>query len=383
MKIMYIASMFHTNQAPVMKGWADAGDQALFVCHTKGITENHTYCKPLVLGFAGIFNVINFIYKKYQKKFNPYTSFPEAFEGKYGFPSPSKFIKVMRKFQPELVILRDRSAYSVTCYLVCQVFKIPCVLYNQTPYYEANPLKKDILHRIAYKLSPEVRMTPVFGSQTNTYINGKSYYVPFVIETVTAPSERIYFNGDQINILSVGKFEERKNHILLLKVILKLSEFYPIKLTLVGEVSTEHHRNYLKKVNQYIKKYKLENIVSIVENVPPYNMATYYKSADLFILPSTKEYASFSQMEAMAHSVPAIVSETNGTACYIQEGYNGFLFHDNDLEDLLIKIEKVIKNKEILLEMGTNAYNRIKDCYSFETYKNNIEKLYKECIRER
>lgn len=378
MKIMYIAFMFHTNQVPIMRGWIKSGHKVTFVSETKGNTEDHSVCTPVVLGYSGVFNVINKVYKKLTAKKNQYSSFPEAFEGHYAFPSFFKLIRLYKNEQPDLLILRDRSVYTVWCYLAAQVLHIPSILYNQTPLYEQTFPKMDILHKLMRKMSPRIRMTPVYGSEDAIYKDKNAYYVPFVIDSQIAPEQREYFRGDKINILCVAKYEERKNQIMLLDVINELRTQYDLKMILVGEVSTEHHKQYFELVDQYITDHHMQDIVTLYCNYPPEKMGDHYRNADIFILPSTKEFASVSQLEAMSYSIPVIVSDTNGTACYVENGVNGYTFEDNNRDDLKKQIEKLIENREILRKMGQNSYNKVVKEYSFACYEQSIRELYEK-----
>ena len=375
MKIIYIASMFHTNQVPIMKGWITEGDIPLFICHTRGKTENHTYTKPLVLGFSPLFRMANWIHKRYLAIFNPYTSFPEAFEGKYGFPSFLKFIIILKKFSPDLVIIRDRSVYSIFCYLACKICNKKSILYNQTPYWNTENKKNDLFHRMVYKLTPQIRMTPVLGRPNEGKVDPDTYYIPFVIDTKVSYTEREYFKDNRINILCVGKYEERKNQLMLLELIQKLSNSHKIHLTLVGEVSTLHHETYYEEVMSFIEENKMKSIVTCYKNCNPSDMDLFYQEADLFILPSTKEFASFSQIEAMAFSIPVIVSDLNGTACYVTAGETGELFDDNNKQSLLEKMEMFLERAEVIPEMGKKAHEKIKNEYNFAGYKSAVRSV--------
>lgn len=375
MKVIYIASMYHTNQVPIIRGWIKEGDSPLFICHTKGITENHADVAPLVLGFSSVFKVANWIHKRYLSVFDPYTSFPEAFEGKFGFPSFTKFKKILKDFSPDLVIIRDRSIYSILCYLACRICKKKAILYNQTPYWNTESRKNDLFHMLVYKLTPQIRMTPVLGNPKVGTVDGNSYYIPFVIDTKLSFAKREYFKNARVNILCVGKYEERKNQLMLLNIIKKLSEKYSVYLTLVGEVSTLHHKTYFDKVASFINENEMQNIVKCYKNCEPSEMDSFYSDADLFVLPSTKEFASFSQMEAMAFSIPAIVSNLNGTACYILPGETGELFLDNNEQSLMEKIEFFLMNQDKIPEMGKRGYEQIRDEYSFARYKQSIVSL--------
>ncbi len=373
MRVMYFAYMFHTNQVPIMKGWLEEGDDALFVCYTKGKTENHQYGKPYILGYSKVFHFINTFYEVLNPK-NKFSSFPEAFSGKFGFPSYRKTKRLLKEWKPEIVIIRDRYLYSIVVYLVCRSCKIPTILYNQNPYCP-EVIKHDVLHKMIYKLSPKVRMTPVYGDRIGENHNPNSFYVPFVIDSHVEPKQKKYFKDDKINILCIGKYEERKNQLMLLKIFKRIYQKYNLTLTLAGEVSTEYHRVFYKKITDYIEKNELQQSVTCYQNYPPQEMNKLYEDADVFILPSTGEFASVSQLEAMSYSLPAIISDTNGTSCYIHEGENGYIFLDNNEEDLEYKMRLLLGARENILRMGKRSSELVQSEHSFATYKEQILKM--------
>ena len=51
----------------------------------------------------------------------------------YLFPPFLKLRKLICDFRPDVVILRERSAYSMAAYLICRKKGYPCILYNQNP----------------------------------------------------------------------------------------------------------------------------------------------------------------------------------------------------------------------------------------------------------
>lgn len=378
MNIIYIAPMFHTNQVPIVKGWLEEGHQVDFICQYKGKTENHAYLTPYVLGYSGLFRFFNAIYKKLHKSARRLSAYPEAFQDKCGFPSIGKLFLFFKKRKPDIVILRERSVYSIVSYLVCRMQKIPCILYNQTPLWDNEPPRNDLAHRLVKALTPSVRMTPVYGNPATGYLDEHAVYIPFVIEPQRSPDQRQPFPFGQIRLLCVGKFEERKHQLMLLSLLVRLLPKYSLHLTLVGEASTPYHKQYLKKVQNYITEHRLEEQVSIHVNRKPEEMAYFYKNADLFILPSTGEFASVSQLEAMSYSIPVIVSDTNGTSCYVEEGQNGCLFRDKDSDDLEKKLRLLLSDKDALLRMGECSYRLVTEKYSFLRYRKQIETLLKK-----
>lgn len=378
MNIVYIAPMFHTNQVPIVKGWIEHGDQVSFICQYKGKTENHDYCTPIILGYSRLFLLINAIYKRLCGKKKSLSAYPEAFQDKCGFPPIFKLAKVLKKEHADLVVLRERSVYCIFACLVCRLHKIKCILYNQTPLWDNQPPRNDLSHRIIKKLTPTVRMTPVLGDPATGYYDPQAAYIPFVIDPHLAPSQKSFFVQNRIHILCVGKYEERKHQLMLLKIMTHLLPEYPIFLTLVGEASTPHHKNYLQKINTYITEHHLAPHVAVHVNCRPDTMGTFYRSADLFVLPSTGEFASVSQLEAMSYSLPVIVSDTNGTSCYVENGKNGYLFHDKDQSDLEAKIMEIIRDTNRLKQMGVRSYELVQTQYGFSNYRDKLIQLIYE-----
>ena len=55
---------------------------------------------------------------------------------------------------------------------------------------------------------------------------------------------------NRVNIISVGKFVPRKNHLLLIQALMNLEIKVNYKLTIVGECSTNQNIAYLNKVKR-------------------------------------------------------------------------------------------------------------------------------------
>ena len=378
MRVAYVAPRFHTNQIPVVKGWLETGNEVLFISQYTGKSEDYSVCEPTVLGYSNLFHVIDKLYRIINKNKIAHSSNPENFKMHYGFPPVFKLAGVLKTFQPDVAILRERSIYNIFVYAVCKIKKIPCILYNQTPLYDYEAPKTDILHRIVRSLTPSKRMTPVMGNPSTGYLDADAVYIPFVMEPQVSPQEKQHFADGKIHVLCVAKFETRKNILMLIDVVKQLKEKYDLHLTVAGEVSTGHHKEYYQKVQEYIEQEKLEEVVSLVTNISRDEVFDLYKQTDLFVLPSTGEFASVSQLEAMACSLPVICSDTNGTRCYVEPDVNGQWFKDKNADDLLFKLEMMIRDKQKLLFMGEESYRLVCEKYQFDQYKERILNILNE-----
>ncbi len=378
MRVLYVAPRYHTNQIPMMKGWVDRGHQVMFISQFAGTSEDYTVISPVILGYSRVFEVFIYFYrflfcrkeKNNTKEFNLRT--------KVGFPPLGKARKYIREFHPDLVIVRERSVYNIPFTQICKKKKIPCILYNQSPLWDRPERDKTWKKRFLLSFLPEVRMTPVFGKKEpgNTRMPG-AFYVPFIIEPYLPPKKKPYFLDNRINLLCVGRYEERKNLFLLVDVFQDLVQKYHIQLTIIGEVADKGQKEYYRKLEQTVKENHLEDRIVLLRNLCRDQVFEEYRKADLFILPSTKERASISQLEAMSCSLPVICSDTNGSACYIEDKENGYLFRDNDRQDLMEKIEEIVSDKRKLLVMGRKSHELVQTKYQFPQYYERLTDMIK------
>ena len=72
---------------------------------------------------------------------------------------------------------------------------------------------------------------------------------------------------------------------------------------------------------------------------------------------------------------PVICADKNGTACYVEEGVNGYLFRDNDMQSLKERISGLLGEPDKIKTMGRESYRLVLEKYQFEQYYQNIQKL--------
>ena len=379
MRFLYVAPRYHTNQMDIMKGLIEHGHEVCFISHYTAIIEDYSYVKPIVLGYSLLYRLIDFLYVKviHRKE-------PEAilFKIQHGFPPILKLRKLIKTFQPDVVILREKSVYSMVAYLLCKRRGYPCILYNQNPLW-SEPVKTDLAHRIVGRLSPRLRMTPVIGiKKQGTSVKETDFFVPFIAEPQKAPHERTYFDNDSIHILCIGKYESRKHHLMLLEIVEKLHEKYPLHLTLIGEATTDFQKEYHEKVEAYVREHRMERFVTVKTNVPRKEMDAEYTMADIYVIPSTREMASVSQLEAMSYSLPVICSDANGTACYVEDGITGYLFKDCNQTDLQEKLDKLLSDREGICKSGAAGYRALAEKYNFDNYFNTVMQMREKILQE-
>ncbi|MDE7016261.1 MAG: glycosyltransferase family 4 protein [Lachnospiraceae bacterium] len=374
MKVLYMSHRYHTNQTTIMKGWKENGHEIRFLSQYAGKVEDYTYVKPIVVGYSKLFQAFDYIYIHFLKRKDPAAIDMKL---KCGVPPLFKLAKYIREFAPDVAILRERSIYTIVMNAVCKHYHIPTILYNLSPVWE-EPKKRDLAHKIVWKLTPKYRMTPtnlVGIDFTGLVKDENGYWAPFLMEPQLPPEEKTYFANGRVNIFCIGKYQERKNHQMMIEAMEELLPKYDLHLTIAGEVSNHFHEEYFRNVSEYVKSHHLEDRVTFYKNLNRSAISEEYKKADVYVVPSTGEPASITVIEAMAFSVPAISGSDNGTASYIDFGKTGYVFRDNDKEDLKDKLEKIVCDRENLVQMGAAGYRHVQENFQFRNYYAQIEAI--------
>ncbi len=127
--------------------------------------------------------------------------------------------------------------------------------------------------------------------------------------------------SDATLLLTVGRLVRQKNHSLMLDGLAAIKEHYPkIMLCIVGEGGN------LQELKGQAARLGIASNVRFIghqDNVHPY-----YEAADVYISTSLVEGMSNTQLEALAHGLPIITTETGGVKELVEEGRNGFMIKE-------------------------------------------------------
>lgn len=176
-------------------------------------------------------------------------------------------------------------------------------------------------------------------------------------------------NLGMVGIIGVAKNQKRA--VKLLKNIVDDISKRKVHLDFYGGTSGEAYLNELKKE---ISNNDLNEFVTFHGFVDDKNEI--YGNIDILLMCSPNEAFGRVTIEAMAYGIPVIGYDSAGTAELIENGRNGFLYDDREI-DLEESVKALLSNEELYDILSKGARNSAQ-LYSVERYGASIFKLINE-----
>lgn len=199
-------------------------------------------------------------------------------------------------------------------------------------------------------------------------INLDEYDIPYSKEDC---KKKMGLNAKNVILFVGGLYYLKGPHILLNAILKVIKKHKDTIFVFVGSGNIEEYRRLSEKlcIENYVK------FTGYVDKEKP----LYYKSADVFVLPSYEEMFPMVLLEASACGLPIIASELETLKCIIEDEHNGFFTKRGDENDFAEKIIYLLDHEEIGNVIGMNALAKVKN-YSWDRISLETEKNYKLAI---
>lgn len=201
----------------------------------------------------------------------------------------------------------------------------------------------------------------VVTANSNIALESMKKYVPesklkLVPNPVHIPDFESISNPEKSKvILNVARLTAHKRQSLLLDAVSILQDsFKQWTLVILGE---GEERSNLEEQAGTLNIDHQVTMPGFVQNV-----SEYYKNAAMFVLTSEYEGTPNVLLEAMAHGLPCIVSDSlPGAMEFVENGVTGLVFKSGDSEDLARKLILLIENPKLRIQFGQAVHNRVRE----------------------
>lgn len=342
-------------------------------------------CKPFVFAFSNkkkttaVGNTNLILYKKLNSRFLNYLKIIYLF----GFIVPKK----IKQNQIDIICLQDPvTSYFAIKSLKLRNSKVKIVLESHGDFIETIALEKELLIPSIYKKlfkffasysiknADLIRSISSFTEEQVKVYGYKDNFVRFpawINLSKFLEAKTIRDKHDDFKIIFVGSVTDRKNPDLIVKAISELDD--EISLEIIGPTPNKTYLNELKKSisnSQHKKNILLTPFIAIDELIEKYS------NADLFILPSKSEGLGRVVIEAQATGCPVLVSSNTGAVDLIIDHETGYIFENDNLEDLKDKIKNIIDNQQHSVQVGLNGKSFVTQNHTIENFKFGYKKLF-------
>lgn len=189
-------------------------------------------------------------------------------------------------------------------------------------------------------------------------------------------------NG-KVKVLFVGRLEPRKGVTTLVKAISKVvKDFKDVEFILIGaDTNTAEHNNSMRGyLEGELKKSDSLKYVQFIPHVKLTDMPSYYRGADLCVIPSIYDNAPYTCIEALASGKPVIVSTAGGTKEYVEENITGLMVPPENADALAQAIAQLVGSKSQRESFGEAARSYAEKNLDIEIFVHKKIELYRQAI---
>ena len=164
-----------------------------------------------------------------------------------------------------------------------------------------------------------------------------------ISKTDDEEAEKI-FQGKSNRLITVSRFDKRKNHEKVIMALRNLKELYPNIIYVCIGYGTEEE-NLKKLVNEL----NLNNHVIFLKNIDTGLKNALLSKSNIFVMPSivhnkSVEGFGIAYVEAAQYGVPSIGGKDGGASDAIIHEKTGIICDGNSLEDVYSSIDKLLKD---------------------------------------
>ena len=202
------------------------------------------------------------------------------------------------------------------------------------------------------------------------YSNSKAkvYDIPNMLEESKVDNFAKFNNK---TLISVGRLEKEKDFLTLLDVFKIINNKYnDVKLKIVGEGLQR------REIEEKIERLNLNNKVILTGRISSQEVQEQMSASSVFVLTSLCESFSLVLCEAMEIGLPCVSFNIDvGPKEIIQNGINGYLIDNRDVNDMASCIENLLIDENKWNKISKNSIESVKKYYS-ESVVNEWQKLF-------
>lgn len=175
-------------------------------------------------------------------------------------------------------------------------------------------------------------------------------------------------------LLFVGRIQPLKGLDVAVRALAVLDE-PRATLLVVGGPSGPDGPAELEHAHDLVADLKLEARVRFVQPQPHHLLSSYYRAADVCLVPSRSESFGLVALEAAACGTPVVAAAVGGLRTLVDHGHTGFLVEGRDPDAYAAYAREVLDNPRLADELGQNGAARAQR-YRWSISAGRLRRLY-------
>lgn len=175
-------------------------------------------------------------------------------------------------------------------------------------------------------------------------------------------------------LLFVGRIQPLKGVDVAVQTLAKI-ENQQTELMIVGGASGAFGSSESTHVHKMIGDLGLEQRVHFIDPQPHHLLSSYYRAANVVLVPSRSESFGLVALEAAACGIPVVASAVGGLLNLIEHDRTGYLVKNRNAESFADYTNQLLNNPLLNLTMGNRAAHRAKN-YSWSSTADSVIGVY-------
>ncbi len=160
-------------------------------------------------------------------------------------------------------------------------------------------------------------------------------------------------------LLFVGRIQPLKSLPTAVRVLEAVVGRHPdAHLVVVGGPSGPHGHEELERTHALVGELGLDDRVIFVSPRPHELLSTFYRAADVCVVPSRSESFGLVALEAAACGTPVVASDVGGLRSLIADGSTGYLVNERSPAAFARRVVEILDDPLLAERMGTAAVLR-------------------------
>ncbi|MHA1251360.1 MAG: glycosyltransferase family 4 protein [Candidatus Helarchaeota archaeon] len=242
---------------------------------------------------------------------------------------------------------------------------------------------------IIHGFQPISFITKLFLKRVTIFVTICKYLKDKIIKNYNIPENKVklLYTGIPINsLLTLKDIKHNKNNNITILSLCRLVPWKGVDILIKAfyqvreKLKTRELKNKLKliiggsgPIKKELEKLALNLGISDYIEFSGYinseELVDYYSKADIFVLPSKRNYEGFPivLLEAMASKTPVIATNSGGVPELIKHKINGLLSKMDDINSLADNILLLVNNKNLRIKLAENGYYSVQE-YNITNY---------------